>query len=54
LDSANALLARSGIVKEDAPGTGSTFRYGDLLDWVDANPEAFNQWLQDFDPVFNR
>ena len=53
-DSANALLLRSEVVMEEDSVRGSTFRYGDLLIWVDANPEDFSQWLHEFDPVFNQ
>jgi len=53
-ESATALVQRSGVALARNGTEEATFRYGDLLDWVANNGDQFEQWLQDFDPVFNR
>jgi excisionase family DNA binding protein len=54
LDSATALLERAGIgLTEDATGQ-ATFRYGDLVSWMESHTAAFELWLGEFDPVLKR
>ena len=54
LESAQVLLARAGIVlTEDASGE-ATFRYGDLVSWMESNTSEFEQWLEEFDPTLKR
>jgi excisionase family DNA binding protein len=54
LDSARALLERAGIVlAEDAVGE-ATFRYRDLVSWMENNTSEFEQWLEEFDPALKR
>jgi len=51
LDSATALLDRGGIaLTEDAAGQ-ATFRYGDLVSWMESHTEDFEAWLEEFDPA---
>ena len=50
VESAKALLERAGAsLTRDASGQ-DTFRYGDVVAWMESNHEAFEQWLADFDP----
>lgn len=54
LDSATALLGRAGIaLTEDAAGQ-ATFRYGDLVSWMESHSAEFEQWLEEFDPILKR
>jgi excisionase family DNA binding protein len=53
LESATALLERSGIALTDGSDGQSTFRYGDLIEWMENNTAAFDQWAEEFDPVLN-
>jgi excisionase family DNA binding protein len=54
LDSATALLERAGIaLTEDAAGQ-ATFRYGDLVSWMESHTAEFEQWLEEFDPILKR
>lgn len=53
-ESASALIQRSSIALSQEGSEEATFRYGDLLEWADHNHEEFEDWLQDFDPVFQR
>ena len=54
LDSATALLERAGIaLTEDAAGQ-ATFRYGDLVSWMESHTAEFEQWLEEFDPTLKR
>ena len=53
-ESASALIERSGVALSDEGSKEETFRYGDLLEWAELNHEGFEEWLQEFDPVFQR
>jgi excisionase family DNA binding protein len=54
LESATALLGRAGVrLTEDAAGQ-TTFRYGDLVSWMEGNETDFEQWLEEFDPILKR
>jgi excisionase family DNA binding protein len=54
LDSATALLERAGVaLTEDTTGQ-ETFRYGDLVSWMEGNKAEFQQWLEEFDPMLKR
>lgn len=54
MDSATALIERSGVpLTEDAKGQ-VTFRYGDLVSWMEGHTAQFEQWLEEFDPVLKR
>jgi excisionase family DNA binding protein len=54
LDSATALLEHTGIeLKEDAAGR-TTFRYGDLVSWMESHTAEFHHWLEEFDPTLKR
>ena len=51
LDSATALLDHADItMMKDAAGQ-STFRYGDLVSWMERHTAEFERWLEEFDPV---
>jgi excisionase family DNA binding protein len=53
-ESATALVERSGISLIEGTDGQATFRYGDLLEWVENNNEQFDRWAEDFDPVLKR
>jgi excisionase family DNA binding protein len=54
IDSATALLEMAEIAfTEDAAGQ-STFRYGDLVSWMENHKAEFGQWLEEFDPSLKR
>lgn len=54
LASATALMERSGVaLTEDADGQ-QTFRYGDLVEWMETNDAQFKQWLEKYDPVLKQ
>lgn len=53
-ESARALLDAAGVEMNDVGAEGQTFRYGDLLTWVDENKEGFHEWLEKFDPYLNQ
>jgi excisionase family DNA binding protein len=53
-DSATALVERAVIaVTEEAAGQ-PTFRYGDLVSWMQSHTAEFQQWLKDFDSTSKR
>ena len=54
LQSAIVLIGRSGVELAATPDRQETFRYGDLTEWAENNPNDFNRWCQDFDPVLRR
>jgi len=54
LESANTLLERAGIALTEGSDGQSAFRYGDLVEWMEGNKTAFEQWLTKYDPVLNR
>jgi hypothetical protein len=31
-----------------------TFRYGDLIEWMEGYEAEFEQWLEEFDPILRR
>lgn len=37
-----------------APGAQDTFRYGDLVEWVESHQAEFEGWLEEFDPTLSR
>ena len=54
IHSATSLLERADIaLTEDAAGQ-ATFRYGDLVSWMESNKAEFQQWLEEFDPILKR
>jgi excisionase family DNA binding protein len=53
LESARALLERSGIALTEGTDGQATFRYGDLVEWMEANRDRFQEWAEEFDPVLN-
>jgi len=53
LESANALMERAGIVLTEGDDGRMTFRYGDLVEWMENNSAGFEQWGEEFDPVLN-
>lgn len=54
VDSAKALLELAGVVMTADSGGQETFRYGDLVSWVEGHQTEFRQWLQQFDPAFGQ
>jgi hypothetical protein len=54
MESANVLLDRSGVVLTEGPFGPPTFRYGDLIKWMEDHRVEFNLWLEEFDPVLKR
>lgn len=53
LESATALMERAGIVLTEDDDARMTFRYGDLVEWMESNSSGFEQWTEEFDPVLN-
>lgn len=51
MESAKALIDRSGVELREERGGVSTFRYGDLLEWTQRHAAEFEQWNEEFDPV---
>jgi excisionase family DNA binding protein len=51
---ATALIERSGVVLTTASDGQTTFRYGELVEWMENNKERFHQWVEEFDPTLNR
>jgi excisionase family DNA binding protein len=54
LESAADLLELSGVALTDGSDGRSTFRYGDIVEWVESHGTEFEQWVEEFDPVLNR
>lgn len=54
LDSATALLERSGVAVESDSSGQVTFRYGDLIEWMEHNRNQFEKWTTEFDPGLKR
>lgn len=52
-ESATALLDRSGVAFTEGNDGEMSFRYGDLIEWMENNEVAFHQWAEEFDPVLN-
>jgi excisionase family DNA binding protein len=52
-ESAVALMERSGVALTEGEDGQTTFRYGDLIEWMENNNAAFQQWAEEFDPVLN-
>jgi hypothetical protein len=52
MESATALLDRSGVVLTDGSVGPPTFRYGDLIEWMEGHGSEFERWLEEFDPTF--
>lgn len=50
LDSARALLQRAGVALTEDTSGAQTFRYGDLVEWMESHRTEFDQWRHDFDP----
>jgi len=50
LDSATALAERAGIALAEGAAGQATFRYGDLVSWMENHKAEFEQWLEEFDP----
>jgi len=53
VESATALLDQSGVVFTEGTDGQMTFRYGDLVEWMENNEVAFQEWAEEFDPVLN-
>jgi excisionase family DNA binding protein len=53
-DSATALLKRSGVALTEGSDGQPTFRYGDIVEWMETHESEFAQWTEEFDPVLNR
>jgi excisionase family DNA binding protein len=49
--SATALIERSGIALTIDAGGQTTFRYGDLVSWMESHTAEFEQWVEQFDPM---
>jgi excisionase family DNA binding protein len=54
LDSASALLERAGIVLSEGADGQMTFRYGDIVEWMENHHEQFEEWVERFDPMLMR
>jgi hypothetical protein len=47
-------MERSGAALTDGEEAGRiTFRYGDLIEWMEDNNQQFEQWAEEFDQVLN-
>jgi excisionase family DNA binding protein len=53
-ESATALIERSGVVLSPSPDGEPSFRYGDLVEWMERNGDQFEEWTNEFDPVLKR
>lgn len=53
-ESATALLRLSEIELSSSADAPASFRYGDLIEWVEQNKDGFSQWLEAFDPILKR
>ena len=53
LESATALMERASIALTENDDGQMTFRYGDLVEWMESNSAGFEQWTEEFDPVLN-
>ena len=53
LESARALIERSGVALQEGEDGQMTFRYGDLVEWMEGNSQAFHEWVEEFDPQLN-
>jgi hypothetical protein len=51
-----SFVERSGVPLAGGVGadTQSTFRYGDLIAWMEDHRSDFDQWAEEFDPVLKR
>ena len=54
IESATALMGRSGVTLAEGKDGETTFRYGDLVEWTESNSEQFHRWLEEFDPTLKR
>jgi excisionase family DNA binding protein len=54
MESAVALLERSGIALTQGTDAYSSFRYGDLVEWMENHHAEFEQWTREFDPALPR
>jgi len=54
MESASALLERSGVVLTENADGPPTFRYGDLIEWMETHNADFHQWAEEFDQVLKR
>lgn len=54
LQSAAALLKRSGVAVTEGSDKQPAFRYGDIVEWMESHGTEFAQWTEEFDPVLNR
>ncbi len=54
MESARALLDRSGIELTNDTDGHDRFRYGDLVEWMEGNRDQFDQWVTEFDPHLKR
>jgi excisionase family DNA binding protein len=50
-ESAKDLLERACIVLTEGASGEATFRYGDLVSWMESNTSEFERWLEEFDPT---
>ena len=50
VDSAKALLERASVTLSNDASGKETFRYGDVVTWMESNQQAFERRLEDFDP----
>ena len=51
MEAASALLERSGVTLTETSDGPPTFRYGDLIEWMQAHNADFHRWAEDYDPV---
>ncbi len=54
MESATVLLKRSGVHLTEGSDGQPTFRYGDLIEWMESHETDFEQWAEEFDPVLSR
>ena len=52
-ESATAILELSGVALTHGSGDQPTFRYDDLVEWMESHSAQFEQWLEKYDPVLN-
>jgi len=54
LEAASVLLERAGIAVSEGADGQATFRYGDIVEWMENHHEEFEEWLEQFDPSLKR
>jgi len=54
LEAASVLLQRAGIDLSEGADGQATFRYGDIVEWMESHRDQFDEWVEQSDPTFKR